>query len=75
MGHDLLRAPGFTLEAVAGEIDKAPVGLKTAPMAVNPLGQYVLGNERHQRGDPVEIIGQRLGFALIPEVERRKLLK
>ncbi|MOA27323.1 hypothetical protein D3C78_1481920 [compost metagenome] len=53
VGHDLLRAPGFTLEAVAGEIDKAPVGLKTAPMAVNPLGQYVLGNEGHQRGDPV----------------------
>ncbi|MNJ59172.1 hypothetical protein D3C77_548400 [compost metagenome] len=75
LAHDLGRVPGLALEVVAGEVDKAPVGLKTAPMAVNPLRQHILGNEGHQGRDPLEIVWQGLGFALIPEVEGRKLLK
>ncbi len=72
---NLRGGPVLALELVAGEVDKAPVGFKTAPMAVNPLGEHVLGDEGHQGRDPGEIVGQGLGLALVPEVERRKLLQ
>ena len=60
---------------MVGEIDKAPVGLKTAPMAVNPLGEHIFRNKGHQWRDPFKIGGQGLCFAFIPEVEGRQLLE
>ena len=60
---------------VAGEVDKAPVGLKTAPMTVNPLGEHIFRNKGHQRRDPFKIGGQGLCLAFIPEVERCQLLE
>ncbi len=71
---NLCGGPAFACELVAGEIDKAPVGLKTAPMTVNPLGKHIFGDEGHQRGDPGQVVGQGLCFAFVPEVEGRKLL-
>ena len=67
--------PVLALELMAGEIDKAPVGFKTAPMTVNPLGEHIGGNGGHQGRDSVQIVGQGLRLALIPEVEGRKLLQ